>query len=122
MRGSLVKLFDIGGVITDWKKISVSTLSTPSAMPVLLSKLRIRLLMATMNCVGPAAPMVSGGKALSARVAAVSLTPVVCGLSTRGAAAAASGGQVATFGASGLGRTSWKLRVNFRRTGCGRAG
>src|SRR5690349_11933119 len=80
MCGSLVKLLAAGGVITEAKKLSIVVLSTPSAAPVVLSKERRRPLMATMNCVGPTAPIVSGGYApVSARVAPVKLMAVVCG-------------------------------------------
>src|SRR6266567_8288240 len=69
----------MGGVITELKKLSVVVLSTPSAAPVLLLKVRTLPLMTTRNCVGPAAPIESGGKPLaSARVAAVKLKPTVC--------------------------------------------
>ncbi len=82
IRGSLVKLFDAGGVMTVLKKTSVSTFITPSATPVLLLKVRIRPFTQTMNCEGPAAPMLSGGKErVSVRVAPTKLVAVVCGLS-----------------------------------------
>src|SRR5439155_22787189 len=69
----------MGGVITELKKLSVVVLSTPSAAPVLLLKVRTLPLMTTRNCVGPTAPIESGGKPLaSARVAAVKLKPTVC--------------------------------------------
>src|SRR5437867_10499096 len=69
----------MGGVITELKKLSVVVLRTPSAAPVLLSNVRTRPLMTTRNCVGPTAPIGSGGKPLaSASVAAVKLNPTVC--------------------------------------------
>ena len=74
-----MKLLEMGGVITELKKLSVVVLRTPSALPVLLLNVRTLPLMTTRNCVGPTAPMESGGKPLvSARVAAVKLSPTVC--------------------------------------------
>src|SRR6266568_3211906 len=68
----------MGGVITELKKLSVPALRTPSAPPVLLLNVRMRPLITTRNCVGPTAPIESGGKPLaSARVAAVKLKPTV---------------------------------------------
>src|SRR6266536_834546 len=68
----------MGGVITELKKLSVVVLRTPSALPVLLLNVRTLPLMTTRNCVGPAAPIESGGNPLvSARVAAVKLSPTV---------------------------------------------
>src|SRR5437868_904395 len=81
MRGSLVKLSEAGGVITELKKTSVSALITPSATPFVLLNVRIRPLTATIYCDGPTAPIESGGKAcVSLRVAPRKLTPVVCGV------------------------------------------
>ena len=51
------------GVITLAKKSSGFAFRTPSAEPLALLKLRNRPLTNRMNCAGPAAPMVSGGKA-----------------------------------------------------------
>src|SRR5713226_9533009 len=69
----------MGGVITELKKLSVPVLRTPSAPPVFLLNVRTLPLMTTRNCVGPTAPIESGGKPLaSARVAAVKLNPTVC--------------------------------------------
>src|SRR5439155_20697757 len=80
----------MGGVITELKKLSVVVLSTPSAAPVLLLKVRTLPLMTTRNCVGPTAPIESGGKPLaSARVAAVKLKPTVCDSSEMGEAGGA---------------------------------
>src|SRR5439155_8301074 len=83
MRGSEVKLSPIpppSGVFTEEKNTSVSRFSTPSATPVDLLKERMRPLTATMYCVGPTSPMLSGGKApVSASVAPVKLVPRVCG-------------------------------------------
>ena len=45
------------------KKTSGSTLTTPSATPVVLLKVLSRPLTNRKNCVGPTAPMVSGGNA-----------------------------------------------------------
>src|SRR5205814_6592754 len=104
MRGSLVKLFDAGGVITDWKKTSLSKFSTPSATPVFLLKLRMRPLSAIMNCVGPTVPIVSGGKALvSASVAARKLVPRVWGLAVAALSELSGGGELRTSGESGFG-------------------
>ena len=56
---------------TELKKESMSASNCPTA-PVLLLKTRIRPLTASKYCVGPAAPIASGGNALvSAKVAAV---------------------------------------------------
>src|SRR5438552_5752233 len=69
----------MGGVITELKKLSVPVLRTPSAAPVLLLNVRTLPLITTRNCVGPTAPIASGGKPLaSARVAAVKLNPTAC--------------------------------------------
>src|SRR6266568_2413937 len=69
----------MGGVITELKKLSVPVSRTPSAPPVPLLNVRTRPLITTRNCVGPTAPIESGGKPLaSARVAAVKLNPTVC--------------------------------------------
>src|SRR5437773_10544126 len=81
--GSLVKLRPPtgNGDMIDAKKTSVSALTTPSATPVALLKVRTRPLTWTTNCVGPAAPIVSGGKApVSASVAPVKFgVDTVCG-------------------------------------------
>src|SRR4030095_5234918 len=75
MRGSLVKLLVTGGVITELKNTSGFTSSTPSAVPVALSKERIRPLTATMNWDGPAAPIEAGGNAwVASSVAPVKLS------------------------------------------------
>src|SRR3989441_3685099 len=69
----------MGGLIPELKKLSVVELRPPSASPVFLLNVRPLPLMTTRNCVGPAAPIESGGKPLaSARVAAVKLNPTVC--------------------------------------------
>src|SRR3989442_2389059 len=115
MRGSLVKLFDTGGVIADAKKTSVSTLSTPSATPVVLLKLRIRPLSAMMNWVGPTVPIVSGGKALvSKSVAAVKLIPTVCGLAVVPLSELSGGGELGTAGQSEFGSEYWKSNFPLR--------
>ena len=53
---------EITGVNTEAKKTSGSALRTPSAAPALVKE-RMRPLTKTMNWVGPAVPMESGGKA-----------------------------------------------------------
>src|SRR2546421_172124 len=69
--------------MTDAKNTSVSALITPSATPVVLLKVRTRPLTWTTNCVGPAAPIVSGGNApVSLSVAPVKFgVETVCGAS-----------------------------------------
>src|SRR5439155_24564768 len=80
----------MGGVITELKKLSVPVLRTPSALPVLLLNVRTRPLITTRNCVGPTAPIESGGKPLaSSRVAAVKLKPTVCASGEMGEAGGA---------------------------------
>src|SRR5512135_3187777 len=105
MRGSDVKLLPTGGVITLAKNTSVLRFSTPSAAPVDFTKLRMRPLTATMNCVGPTAPIESGGKAfVSASVAPVKLIDEsVCAALGPPARASAlvSAGSDATSGAPG---------------------
>src|SRR5690349_17895927 len=109
MRGSLVKLFVVGGVITEAKNGSVSVLRTPSATPVTLLKDRIRPFTATMNWLGPAAPMESGGnERVSARVAPRKLMSVVCGVLGAGPEPVDVGGQFATTGESGFEGRFWK--------------
>src|SRR3954451_18704466 len=77
------------GVITDAKKTSGSALITPSVAPVVLLKVRRRPLTKTTNCVGPTAPIESGGNApVSASVAPVKLVPTVCGALLVGSSAA----------------------------------
>src|SRR5262249_15367056 len=65
------------------KNVFVVALRTPSATPVLLLKLTRRPFTAITYCVGPTAPSSSGGNALVGlvpeSVAAVKLTPSVCG-------------------------------------------
>src|ERR1700738_1096619 len=64
--GSLVILTVIPppkGVMTDWKKTSGSALTTPSATPVALPKVRSRPFIKIKNCDGPTAPIESGGNA-----------------------------------------------------------
>ena len=64
--GSLVILTVIPppkGVMTDWKKTSGSALTTPSATPVALLKVRSRPFIKIKNCDGPTAPIESGGNA-----------------------------------------------------------
>ena len=58
----MVKLLLVGGVITELKNESVVKFRTLSFTPVALLKERRRPLRAMMNCDGPTAPMVSGGK------------------------------------------------------------
>src|SRR5215210_4129225 len=68
------------GVMTDAKKTSGSALITPSAAPVVLLKVLRRPLTKTTNCVGPTAPIVSGGNApVSASVAPRKVVLVGCG-------------------------------------------
>jgi hypothetical protein len=64
-------------VRTDPKKVSSVAFSVP-AVPVLLNT-RIRPLTPTRNCVGPTAPMLSGGTKFESalRVAPVKLDPTV---------------------------------------------
>src|SRR5215208_2648942 len=80
-RGSLVKTTGAPPESkTDAKKTSGSASTAPSAVPLLLLKLRKRLFTVTMNCVGPTAPILSGGTAApSARVAPVKLVLGTCG-------------------------------------------
>src|ERR1041384_6881589 len=66
------------GVMTDAKNPSVSALITPSATPVVLLNVRMRPVTWTTNCVGPAAPIVSGGNA----PVSVSVAPVKLGVET----------------------------------------
>src|SRR5438309_9538798 len=72
-RGSVVRLPDGR---TDAKNTSLSALMTPSAVPALVNVLN-RPLIVTKNCVGPAAPIVSGGNVpgASARVGPRNLVP-----------------------------------------------
>src|ERR1041385_2912667 len=80
MRGSVVKFKP--DVITDAKNASVPTLMPPSARPVALLNERTRPLSATMNCLGPNAPIVSGGQPeQSAKPAAVKFEFTVCAAS-----------------------------------------
>src|SRR5438132_5439943 len=117
MRGSEVKLLLAGGVITELKNKSVSVSRTPSATPVDLLKVRIRPLTATMNCVGPTAPMVSGGKAaVSVRTAPVKVVPIVCGARGAGfwgslANAVAAAGDCASLVDRGFWGRSCRLRT-----------
>src|SRR5512137_1448522 len=60
MRGSVVKFEPV--VITELKNESVVVLMALSATPVALLNERSRPLRAMMNCVGPTAPIVSGGQ------------------------------------------------------------
>ena len=65
--------------LTDWKKVSVVAFSTPSALPVALSKDLIRPLTTTTYWLGPTVPMESGGmKPESDNWAPRNLVPVVC--------------------------------------------
>src|ERR1051326_2620532 len=80
MRGSLVKV-PLVEDFTDAKKTSESRLSAPSVVPLVLLNDRNRPLTATIYCVGPTAPMLSGGNApVSFNVAPVKLVLVVCGV------------------------------------------
>src|SRR5438445_13347329 len=110
MRGSLVKLFVAGGVSTEWKKTSVFASMPPSFTPVLLLKLRMRPLIATMNWLGPAAPMESGGKeySVSASVAPRKLMDATCGVIGAGCEPKPAGGHWMTLGESGLEGRFWK--------------
>src|SRR3954463_347575 len=107
MRGSLVKLFTTGGVMTELKNTSGFASITPSAVPLVLLKVRIRPFTATMNWDGPTAPMLSGGKApVSPSVAPRKFAPVVCGVFGLIGGSPASGiGKIGVFGESGLGRS-----------------
>src|SRR6266436_2346320 len=109
MCGSLVKLFVAGGVSTELKKTSVFALMPPSATPVLLLKLRIRPLTATMNWTGPVAPMESGGKefSVSANVAPRKFTARTCGALGAGAEPELDAGQIATSGELGFEGRFW---------------
>ena len=60
-------------------------LITPSAVPVVLLNVRRRPLTKSKNCVGPTAPIESGGKApVSVSVAAVNSMLTLCAKSARG--------------------------------------
>src|SRR5262245_56486914 len=88
MRGSVVKFNP--GVITELKNESVSVSMPPSAVPVVLLNERTRPLRAMMNCVGPTAPMVSGGQPeQSLKFAAVKLRFELTVWAARGDSAAA---------------------------------
>src|SRR5512141_769109 len=80
MRGSLV----LDPLRTLVKNTSGFTLSTPSATPVVLLNVTRRPFTNTTNCVGPTAPMQSGGKDsvgfMPLSVAAVKLVPITCGV------------------------------------------
>src|SRR5437773_10884650 len=104
MCGSLLKLFVAGGVSTDLKKTSLLALMPQSATPVLLLKLRIRPLRATMNWLGPAAPMESGGKeiSVSASVAPRKFKERICGALGAGEEPELESGKVATSGELGF--------------------
>ena len=90
-----MKLATIGGVtgvITEAKNTSGSALSTPSATPALVKE-RMRPLTKTMNCVGPAVPIESGGKApVSVSVAPLKERAVVWTCSVIGTSAFPSAG------------------------------
>src|SRR5262249_32475246 len=65
---------------TEAKNVSMSVSRTPSDVPVVFRKVRMRPLTPSRNCVGPAAPELSGGKAfVSASVAPRKLMPSVWG-------------------------------------------
>src|SRR5947207_5561792 len=90
IRGSLVK-FGETGVITEAKKLSIMVSRTPSATPLALLNVRSRPLIATTNCLGPTAPIESGGKApVSASVAPVKLVDGVWATAGAGAVRAAA--------------------------------
>src|SRR5438128_2564655 len=76
----------------------------PSARPVLLLKLRIRPLRATMNWLGPAAPMDSGGKefSVSASVAPRKFKVRTCGALGPGAEPEPESGKLGASGEPGL--------------------
>src|SRR5947208_15240537 len=104
MRGSVVK-FGVTGLITEAKKLSVVVLRTPSARPVALLKVLIRPFTATTNCVGPIAPIESGGNApVSATVAPVNFVDGVC-------AAARVGNPRALLGPSPALACSGRVRI-----------
>src|SRR5437867_4302564 len=109
MCGSLLKLFVAGGVSTDLKKTSVFALMPPSATPVLLLKLRIRPLTATMNWLGPAAPMESGGKefSVSASVAPRKFKVRTCGALGPGEEPELETGKIGASGEPGLEGRFW---------------
>src|SRR6266576_680742 len=116
MCGSLLKLFAAGGVSTELKKTSLLTLIPPSAKPVLLLKLRIRPLSATMNWLRPIAPMESGGKefSVSASVAPRKFRDRTCGALGAGEEPGLETGKIGTSGEFGLEGRFWK---SGRRTG-----
>ncbi len=99
MRGSLVM-----SLLTELKNTSGSTLSAPSASPVVFLKLRKRPFTVTMNCVGPTAPIVSGGTnpGVSEIVAPVKLVPTVCGVDGPVVAARGPPGSCDTSGEAGF--------------------
>src|SRR5262249_15469602 len=70
-----------GALSTDAKKMSGSAFTTPSTAPVVLLKVLSLPLRKTKNCVGPTAPIVSGGKdpVSVGPVAPSNATPSVCG-------------------------------------------
>src|SRR5437867_10821185 len=110
MRGSVVKL-GVTGVITEAKKLSVVVLRTPSARPVALLKVLIRPFTATTNCVGPIAPVESGGNApVSASVAPVKFVDGVC-------AAARLGDGPAVLGTSASAGRCGRVRIAGTRPG-----
>src|SRR5207302_5644841 len=110
MCGSLLKLFAAGAVSTELKKTSLLALMPPSAAPVFLLKLRIRPLSATMNWLGPAAPMESGGKefSVSASVAPRKFRVRSCGDLGTGEEPELESGKVATSGEPGFAGRFWK--------------
>src|SRR5881409_247189 len=99
MRGSLVL-----SLLTEPKNTSGSTLSAPSASPVVLLKLRNRPFTVTRYCVGPTAPIVSGGTnpGVSEIVAPVKLVPRDCGVESDADADAAPPGTCDTWGEPGF--------------------
>src|SRR5437763_10811661 len=83
MRGSLVL-----ELATPLKNEVVPVFRTPSATPVALLKVTMRLFTATMNCDGPTAPIESGGREnvgfVPESVAPVKLVLIVCAASGAG--------------------------------------
>ena len=77
---------------TGLKNASIVAFRTPSARPVSFANVRMRPFTATRNCAGPAAPVVSGGKAFeSASVAPRKFEPIACLAEGRVAGADAGG-------------------------------
>src|ERR1051326_2918049 len=100
----------MGGVITELKNTSVLASMPPSFTPVFLLKLRIRPFSATINWLGPTAPIESGGKenSVSARVAPRKLKARPCGALGSGLEPEPEIGSFGTSGEFGLEGSFWK--------------